>query len=190
MKTNRATSFTRCYTWSVCIQSPLPGVLVRKSKHLIHLHLLWMWWLRSFPGRILIHFQAIPCPCIQPAMGRTWKYYSPPPELPEVRSGAMQNLSMSTRPAQYSVLLSCWIFSICLKLNTSLAACRRNNLHGINPLEITFVFSSQQNLTGPADSAGSWERGVLPQPWCRALAPIPRSRLHCHMFAVVRSECL
>lgn len=100
----------------------------------------------------------------------------------------MLNLSITTHPAQYSLLLGCCLFSICVKLDASLTACRRNSLYGINPVEMTIAFSSQQNLTSPADSAGIWEPGILAQPGCRALAPVRHSSLCCHMFAVVRSE--
>lgn len=96
--------------------------------------------------------------------GTHLKILQPPRESPNTRSVSRLNLSISMHSTQYSLLLSCWVFSIYFKLNTSLTACQRNSLYGINPLEITFAFSSQQNLTGPADSAGICEPGILAQP--------------------------
>lgn len=143
LRINRARSFTRCYTLSVCIQFPLPSMPVHRSTQLIYPQsCLDAIATQLFAGRIPIRFQGIPCLHILPAAGRTWKILQPPPESPNTRSAARLNLSISMHSTQYSLLLSCWVFSIYFKLNTSLTACQRNSLYGINPLEITFAFSS------------------------------------------------
>lgn len=57
VRTNRAGSLTRCYTFSICIQFPLPSVLVCKSTQLICLQsCLDATATQLLAGRILIRF--------------------------------------------------------------------------------------------------------------------------------------